>query len=258
MRATSFGALVRAIFIVFATSLLGAYAYAQSGRPTPPPPPKLRFLFLDENAGHYALKIGKDLYHQVGANPYEISSPFTPLGREPLEIYKTSTRIDPETGKPLRLKIAVFTPPDNTPSALVVVTPRPAADAATPPVFKVEIIDTNPADFPGGSIRIVNRGNVSMGAQFGAEQIVTAPGETRVVRPQTDSRNRVFSKIAAQEPGGWKLLSDNITIVRPQNRIFGIFIFSPGGLRHTLTPAELAEFGPPPPGHFWLTFSDTP
>ena len=41
---------------------LGIYAE------TAPPPPKLRFLFLDETPGHYALKVGVN-FRQVSANP---------------------------------------------------------------------------------------------------------------------------------------------------------------------------------------------
>jgi len=32
----------------------------------------------------------------------------------------------------------------------------------------------------------------------------------------------------------------------------------PNGPLHTYTAEELAEFGNPKPGHFWLTYTDTP
>lgn len=263
MRSTPF-AIFRFVARVFAGTLLAvSFAMAQSGPPTPLPA-KLRFLFLDESAGEYSIRVGRDSYRQVSANPYEISSPYQPpAGPEGLpskvDVFKTSTtEKDSVTGQPKRVKIATFTPPATTPSALVVVTPRPPAAPDAPLDFKVEIIDCNPADFPSGSVRIVNRGRVPMGAMFGENRVVVAPGETNVVRPAVDARHRVFYKIAAQEAGGWKLLTDNITVLRPTTRMFGIFVYSPSGMKHMRTPAELAEFGPPPPGHFWLSFSDTP
>lgn len=247
-----------AVLVCCAGTLCGLVpASAQSGPPAPPPPAKIRFLFLDETAGYYALRIGKESYRQVSANPYEISAPYTPANLEPHELYKVSTTVDPVTRIPRRIKIGTFTPPSNTPSVLIVVTPRPPAAPDAPLDFKIEVIDCNPADFPGGSIRIVNRGHGGVAAQFGATRVVAQPGETKIVRPVVDARNRVFSKIAAEESTGWKLLSDSLTVVRPNERVFGIFVYSPSGMRHTRTPQELAEFGPPPPGHFWLTFSDT-
>lgn len=266
MRFTPFSCFVRIAVVLFGSVLFGAHASAQSTPPTPPPPAKLRFLFLDESAGHYVLKVGENAFRQVSANPYEISSPYQPpqpprgaaVPVSRLELFKTQAVIDPATGRPRQVKIATFTPPSNTPSALVVVTPRPPVAPDAPLDFKVEIIDCNPADFPAGSIRIINRGRVPMGALFGAERTVTQPGESTVVRPAVDSRDRVFYKIAAQEAGGWKLLTDNITVLRPSTRMFGIFVFSPSGMKHKRTAEELAEFGPPPPGHFWLSFSDTP
>jgi hypothetical protein len=235
--------------------LSSVFCSSSSAQPDAPKPAKLRFLFLDETAGIYSLKVGI-VARPISANPYEISSPFTPADFKSFDVYKTLP--DPVTGQPKPTKIAIVTPPTNTPSALVLISPRPASSPDEPPIYRVELIDTNPADFPPGSIRIVNRGQVAMGAQFGADRVITQPGETRVVRPVTDARYRVASKIAAQEPASWQLLSDSLMIVRPQSRIFGIFVYSPSGLSYTLTPGELAQFGQPPPGHFWLTFSDSP
>ncbi|WP_415663368.1 hypothetical protein [Rariglobus hedericola] len=100
-----------------------------------------------------------------------------------------------------------------------------------------------------------------MAAQFSDSRVVTAPGETSLVQPATDSRHRVLFKIAIQvqqEAGGWQLIQDSMTVIRAKERMFGILVYSPGGMKHMLTSAELAEFGPPKPGCFWLTFSDTP
>src|SRR5690606_3479634 len=146
------------------------------------------------------------------------------------------------------------------PSALVIVTPRPPASADVAPIYQVELIDSNPADFPAGSIRIINRSPVAMAAQFSDSRVLTPPGQIRVVQPATDSRRRVLFKIAIQveQPDGWQLSQDSITVIRPAERMIGVLVHSPGGMRHTYTAAELAELGPPKPGNFWLTFSDSP
>lgn len=243
-----------ALVIGHGAFVAGALALAQ---PEEPKPATLRFLFLDETAGHYTLKLGAD-YRQISANPYEISAPFSPSDLKPLDIYKTNPIPDPLTGQTARIKIASLTPPADTTTALVIVTPRPPSEPGVTPVYRVELIDSNPAAFPPGSIRIINRGQTVMAAQFGNDRVTVSPGDTRVVQPATDTRNRVFSRIAAQTSSGWKFLSDNITIIRPRERLIGLFVYSPGGLRHTLTASEIKEFGPPPPGHFWLTCSDSP
>lgn len=235
-----------------------AAAFAQTPADDGPRPPKLRFLFIDESAGHYSVKLGS-IQRQLSANPYEISSPYTPADFKALEIYKTLP--DPETGAPRPVKIASFTPPADTPSALVIITPRAAASPDVAPVYKVELIDGNPALFPAGSIRIINRSPVSMAAQFSDSRVITAPGEVSLVQPTTDSRRRVLFKIAIQiqqDAGGWKLIQDSITIIRPQERMVGVLVYSPGGMRHTLTASEIAEMGPPQPGCFWLVYSDSP
>ncbi len=245
--------VLRPLFSVFC--LLSSVALAQ---PEPAKPARLRFLFLDETAGHYSLKLGTR-HQQVSANPYEISAPFIPGDLASLDIYKTLP--DPVTGVPKPVKIAGVTPPANTPSALVIVTPRPPSSPDVAPVYKVELLDTNPALFPAGSIRIINRSPVSMAAQFSDSRVVTTPGETSIIQPATDARRRVLFKIAIQvqqEAGGWQLIQDSITVIRAKERMFGILVYSPGGMKHMLTDAELAEFGPPKPGCFWLTFSDTP
>ncbi len=239
-------------------AVLASSVHAQSPSPEAPKPPRLRFLFLDESPGHYSVKLGAG-HRQLSANPYEISAPFTPSDFKDLEVFKSLP--DPTTGQNRPVKIATVTPPANTPSTLVIVTPRPAASPDVAPVYKVELLDSNPAAFPAGSIRIINRSPVAMAAQFSDSRVVTAPGEVSLVQPATDARRRILFKIAIQvqqEAGGWQLIQDSITVIRAQERMVGILVYSPGGMRHMLTASEIAEMGPPKPGCFWLTFSDAP
>jgi hypothetical protein len=246
---------------VLAGVLLGTFVLgiANAQQPDAPKPPKLRFLFLDETQGAYFVKVD-ETYHQVSANPYEISAPFTPATTGSIDLYKDHPAPDLDAGKTARVKIASVTPPADATAAIVVVTPRPPADATTAPVYAVELIASDPSDFPPGSLRIINRGQVSMAARFGTSDVITPAGETRVIRPTTDARHRSFFKIAVQlqQSGGWELLQDSLVIIRPDERMIGILVYSPGGMKHMLTPGELFEFGAPKPGHFWLTCTDRP
>lgn len=231
---------------------------ARAQEPEAPKPPKLRFLFIDETPGYYSLKPGAD-FRQVSANPYEISAPFVPSDFKTLDIYKTLP--DAVTGRPKPVKIASVTPPADTSAALVIVTPRPPADAQTPAVYKTEIIDADPKTFPAGSLRIINRAPVAVAVQFGAQNAVTAPGAMSLVQPVTDNRHRTLFKIAIQvrkDDSGWQLIEDNVTVIRPKDRMIGILVYSPSGMRHMRTDEEIAQFGEPKPGCFWLAYSDKP
>ena len=244
-------------FLRLLVSILCLLVSVRAQQPDAPKPPKLRFLFIDETPGYYSLKPAAT-YRQISANPYEISTPFVPADFKPLDVYKTLT--DPTTGQPKPVKIATVNPPAQTPSALVIITPRPPVDAKTPAVYKVEIIDSDPKTFPPGSLRIINRSPVTMAAQFGSQNIVTPAGGMNLVQPVTDTRRRLLFKIAIQiqNASGWQLIEDSITVIRPAERMVGILVYSPGGMRHMMSADEIAEMGPPKPGCFWLTFSDTP
>ena len=252
-------AIRHSLFLLAFTLGVIALAPARAQAPTPPEAPKpakLRFLFLDESTGAYALKIGKG-YQQLSGSPYAISPVFTPATADRIELYKTSTHPDPVTKKIERTKIADFIPPVDTTSALVVVTPKPAKPGVAP-VYTVNLIESSTKNFPLGSIRILNLGHVTMAAQFGASQVTVEPGASQIVQPSADRRYRILAKIAAKTGESWELRSDNLVILRPEQRITGIFFYSPSGMIHTYPPDEILEHGPPPPGHFWLTYVDSP
>ena len=237
-----------------------SFALAAFAQPEPPPKPAtLRFLFLDETPGAYSLKTGTTL-KQISSAPYAISPPVTiqPKGR--LEIYQTPAQPDPVTGKKEPLKIATLTPPADITSALVVVTPRlPAPGTTGTPPPDIAYFNSELGAFPAGGIRVINLGRALLGTQFDKDPAFQLqPGETRIVSPTPDSKNRVVVKIAVSEGASWKLLSNKIAMLKPGQRMTGVFVYSPSGLLHTYTAEELAEFGQPKPGHFWLTYTDTP
>lgn len=224
-----------------------------------PKPAKLRFLFLNETPGAYSLKTGAD-YRPISSAPYAISPPVTlqPKGR--LEIFQIAPLPDPVTGKKERIKIATITPPAGIVSALVVVSPKPPAPNSTEaPTCDVTFFDTDLRAFPAGGIRVINLGRAQLGTQFDkAPAFVLQPGETRIVSPTPDSKNHVVARIAVHEGENWRMLSNKIVLLRPDQRMTGVFVYSPSGLVHTYTKEELAEFGKPVPGHFWITYTDTP
>jgi hypothetical protein len=233
-------------------------ASAQTQSSAPPKPATLRFLFLDETAGAYALKLGEN-YRQVSSSPYVISPPYIPATLDRMELFKTSSALDPKTGAPVRVRVAAFTPPASTTSALVIVTPRPApAGSAEPPIYDVEFIDSSPSTFPGGSLRILNRGQAAMAARLAGEQVTAEPGQTRIITPVADERGRLRILVAVQGADQWRMIDDNVAIVRPDTRLTGLLVYSPTGMKFRLGPYVLAERGDPPPSHVWLTYTDTP
>jgi hypothetical protein len=237
---------------IIAFQVSSLLAQASSGSAAP----RLRFLFLDESPGAYYVSTDGQQKELISSGPFVISSPYKPSRSMPLQIYKELA--DPLTGIIRKLPVARVIPPAETSSAIVIVSPRPRENPEAELDYQVEVINADADVFPSGTIGVINRAEVAMAAQFGDKQIALLPGETKIVHPSTDARYRYFSRVAARTENGWKAVSDTISVVRPQERIIGIFVYSPSGMRNTYTAAEIEEFGPPKPGNFWLTFSDTP
>ncbi len=221
---------------------------------TPAKPASLRFLFIDESAGAYALKLGTD-FRALSSAPYSISAPFTPSDFRPLEIYKTNPASATDSPQPDRIKIATVTPPADTTAVLVIVTPRLENGA---PAFHVELVPSDPRSFPGGSIRVLNRGRSTLAVQFATHQVLAEPGSVQLLQPVADQRGRIRARVAVQTPEEWKLISDRVAIVKPETRLTGVLVYSPSGMKFRFGGDVLAERGDPPPGHAWLTYTDTP
>lgn len=252
---SGFGSFLHLVVVLALVCVFTAVTRAQ---PPPPEPAQLRFLFLDETPGGYFLKIDKG-FKSISSAPYVISPAYLPGSLRPLEIYRASPIPNPETGEIEHIKVAVFTPPSTTTAALVIVTPRPALPGSREtPLYNVEFIDSNPTTFPGGSIRILNRGTLPMAGRFASNQVLAQPGSTKIISPDADSRGRVRSRVAMAAGGAWKLISDQIAIVKPDTRLTGILVYSPSGLKFRFSNDILAERGDPPPGHVWLTYTDKP
>jgi len=251
--------LIRTFALCLLPFALTLPARAQTPPPDEPKPANLRFLFLDETPGGYSIKAGAS-FRQISSAPYAISPPVVVQPKSHYEIYQTAPLPDPVTGKKEQVKLAVIAPPPRIVSALVVVkvTPPPP-DSKGPPRCDVTYFDTDVHAFPLGSVRVINLGRAPLGTQFNKDAAFQLqPGETRIVKLSPDDKNRVVAKIAVSEGNAWRLLSNKIAILGPSQRMTGVFIYSASGLLHTYTAEEIAEFGKPNPGHFWITYTDTP
>lgn len=245
---------------ILALLALGLCLFAAVARSAPSPAPTpvvvLRCLFLDETGGDYSLKTG-DGYRELGSAPYYVGAPVTVAGSERLELFKELADAESKDGKLKRTKIAILAPPAGATSVLVVVTSIPSVDPRTGPTYDIAYYDSSPALFPLNSIRIVNLGQGPLATKFGSLETITGPGASRIVRPEIGERNLVRTKAAVQASGGWQLLYDSRTIIRPKQRVTVLCVYSASGLKQSYDPEALARFGTPPPAHFWLTYTDT-
>lgn len=235
--------------------LLPLVAHAQkNGAPAAPEPVRIRFVFLDESDGAYAVKTN-ETWQDLGARPYAISGPVEFFAGAKLELQKLLP--DPGTGTSVRTTILSDKAPAGLTHALAVVTPVPAA-ADGSRNYRVRYYDVAPDKAPLRSIRILNLSPVPMAARFGDTRLELAPGDQKIATPAFDARNRVRSFVATQSGGGWKMMFNSFLSLGPDARMTGIVVYSASGMIHTYTPAELAELGKPAPGCFWLSFTDQP
>lgn len=234
---------------------------AQISAPAPHPA-TLRFLFLEDRPAAYYVQSGKSEYRKISSSPYAISIPYVPPSLEPVRIYRHQKQppAGPAGTTPSPyVEVATVTPSSTSSSTLIVFIPQPPVAPSTTPGLRAVEYDADPSGFPAGSIRVINLGRAEMAVQLGsATPAQVSPGSTTVMRPSPDSQDRVPARIAFQDTSGWRILSNKILMLRPEQRITGVFVYSPSGMRHTYTREEIAEFGQPKPGHAWLTFTDTP
>lgn len=248
--------------LAFVCCLAGSTALiAQTPAPAPRPA-TLRFLFLEDRPASYFVQTGKNEYRKISSSPYAISAPFVPPSLEAVRIYRYQTQppASPAGAAPSPyVEVATVTPSATSSSTLIVLIPQAPVAPATKPGLRAVEYDADPSGFPAGSVRVINLGRTEMAVQLGrATPAQVSPGTTTVLRPSPDSQDRVPARIAFKDTTGWRILSNKILMLRPEQRITGVLVYSPSGMRHTYTREEIAEFGQPKPGHAWLTFTDTP
>jgi hypothetical protein len=92
--------------------------------------------------------------------------------------------------------------------------------------------------------------------EVGGELERVEPGRAEVIQAEPDSKHRLIVRVAVLNGEEWGLLYDSVVMMRPGERVTGVLVYSPSGMRHTYTPAELVEFGDPPPRHQWLMYTE--
>ncbi len=222
-----------------------------------PPPVEVRLLFLDESMGEgYSVKT-EDSFLKVSSYPYAISNPILRPASTELEIYKNLPPPPPDAAnkspEPLHIKIATLKIPDNSGSILAVLKPLPNETKAN-----VLIYNSDPDNFPKNSIRIINLGITPMGISVNGKIGQIEPGKHAIFPTDPDEKNRVVAKVAQLTKTHPKIIYDGVLILPPENRITGVVVFSPSGMRHTYTELELREFGAPKPRHQWLSYKHKP
>lgn len=241
------------VFIACALFLSGAWAMADQEQI----PIDLRFLFLEESFSRFEVTANSD-QHSVSSYPYAISPPVAFSTRSGLEVYRSGQPRD-ESSEPERTRVARLSPPSEKTSVLAVMAPRRDMSGNGDP-YGVIFYEDDISSFPVRSVRVINLGKTSIAVALGKEYELLEPGDSKVIFPQPDSKNRIFARVAEWDspahPEHWNILYDSVMMLRPGERITGVIVHSPSGLRHTYTADEIADFGEPKPGHFWLTYTD--
>ncbi|GHC01511.1 hypothetical protein GCM10007047_17510 [Cerasicoccus arenae] len=213
----------------------------------------MRFVFIDESGGALFLKDGNQ-YKQISNVPYSISSPVQVSPGERLEIYKNVSSVDPEQ-KLTRVKVATLTAPspteDDSTSVLSVIRLTGGESG-----FQNVYYDDDTREFPERSFRVLNLGQRSMAIALDDIRATVDPGEAKILQPEPDRKNRVSVQVAESGSTGWQMLYQSVAMLRPSERVTGVLVFSPSGMRHTYTEDEIKVFGEPPPGHVWLTYTE--
>lgn len=218
----------------------------------------LWFLFLDESGGSFYVKNGSS-YELLSNAPYSVQSPKTFTPGERVEIYRAN-RVDPvplpneeEEQRPKYVKIADVSAPNNAESALVVLAPRNPNDPFGS--YNHRIYEEDARDRSEGSVKLINLGRSRAAALLGGERVLLEPGETVSIKPPRDEHNRVRIQIADSLHGDWQVIERRTLFLRPGERMTGVLVYSPSGMKHLYSQSELLSLGEnPPPAHAWLQY----
>jgi hypothetical protein len=219
----------------------------------------LCFLFLDESSGSFYLKTESG-YELLSKSPYAVASPKTFRPNEPIEIYKelAATELPSDTESETnarRIKIAEFAAPDQFSAGLAVLAqPSQTSENSR---FKVRFYEAPEKNPNNGVIQLINLGYTSIAVALGDARIVIEPGENKEIAASTDARNRLNVQVADKLNGEWKLIERRVVFLGPGERMTGVIVYSPSGMKHLYSKEELLLLGgTPPPAHAWLRFKN--
>ncbi len=211
----------------------------------------VRVLFLDESDAAYVIKENGE-YRSVSSYPYAISSPFDVEPDRPCDVYKEIHFLDDSGEAHTRYEaIAQVKVSDTVESVLVVIAATASGE------YILTYYEDGEEDFPAGTVRVINLGHLPIAASVGSGIFSIAPQEVQFMQPKLDHKRRFFTRVAEKESEQWNILYDDVSVMRSNERMTGIVVYSPSGMRHTYTESEIIEYGPPPPGHYWLSYTDT-
>lgn len=230
---------------------------------------KIRFIFLDETPGEYLVSIDEQAPVALVEGPFTISLPVKIAPNATFKIYRKKPGQVDKQGNPLPTPIATLNPNAALDSALVVMSPveratqQPAreladtgSDLGTSVHYTVNWFEDSVEKRPARSLRIINLDKSTVAAQIGGIQATVEPGKSLIIQPNWDERSRARTRVAIQASTGWKLIYDSLTSALPQERVTALVLYSASGMAFTYDEQELKS-NPPPPGHFWLTYTDS-
>tara|TARA_R100000027_G_scaffold2734_9_gene2704 strand:- start:2805 stop:3548 length:744 start_codon:yes stop_codon:yes gene_type:complete len=216
-----------------------------------PTPVEVRILVVDEVGEGFALNRGEQEII-VCNHPYEISRPVRFLGGDRLELSTVAYRKDEDGELEAEFsRVGSITVPEGSESVLIVFLPNKNRTEYFGRIYK-----DSDANFPFGSLRVINLSPSAIAFAAGGDREFLESGEVIVVSPEVDRKNRFLLKVADKKSDEWNILLNSVEVLRPSDRITGLVIYSPSGMRHTMTSAEIRMFGEPKPGNYWIDFRE--
>lgn len=183
---------------------------------------------------------------------FAISEPVAVIQGEAVEFFVEQPDPAKPTGKPRKVLIGRGTLPAKSHKTLVALLATPAAEDGMK--MRVLTFDDDDPAFTGGTIRVINLCDQPILAKLGSTQFQLPANGVNLVTPAIDHRNRVRVK-AAVNVGSGQLIEDGVVLVSKDKKVTCVALYAQNGMAQWMSDVELAK-GPPPPGFFWLTFSD--
>jgi hypothetical protein len=219
-------------------------------------PTKLRFVFLNETPGAYTIAVGAEKPIPLVANAFAISAPVIIPAGEKIKVFRQTPKANP-------VQVAELSTRPELTTALIVMSAKPdhapakKGDKTPESLYKDTWIDDTATGFTAGQIRIINLAPTPARVTFVANAHTIEPEGTLIVTPVWDDRGRARTLVETKQAAKWTTIYDNITSHRVGERVTAVIVHSDKGLSFSYTAHEVATFGTPPAGDFWLIYTDS-